>query len=52
MSDGLKAKIVAAVNSVAIPATGTTAQMDAAKLNRVKLATLLSVASPEYVAQR
>ncbi|WP_343683437.1 DUF1800 domain-containing protein [Asticcacaulis sp.] len=52
MSDGLKAKIVAAVNSVAIPATGTTAQMDATKLNRVKLATLLSVASPEYVAQR
>ncbi|MDC7692743.1 DUF1800 domain-containing protein [Asticcacaulis sp. DXS10W] len=52
MSDGLKSKIVAAVNSVTIPATGTTAQVDAAKLNRVKLATLLSVASPEYIAQR
>lgn len=52
MSDGLKTKIVAAVNSVAIPATGTTAQVDTAKLNRVKLAALLSLSSPEYIAQR
>ncbi|WP_144004652.1 DUF1800 domain-containing protein [Asticcacaulis excentricus] len=52
MSDTLKTKIVTAVNTVTIPASGTTAQVDAAKLNRVKLAVLLSMASPEYVAQR
>lgn len=52
MSDTLKTKIVTAVNTVSIPASGTPAQVDAAKLNRVKLAVLLSMASPEYVAQR
>ncbi|MFN3808098.1 DUF1800 family protein [Asticcacaulis sp.] len=52
MSDGLKSKIVTVITSISIPATGSDVQIEAAKLNRVKLAILLSMASPEYVAQR
>lgn len=52
MSGPLKSKIVTAVTGVNIPATGTQAQIDTAKLNRVKLAILLSMASPEYISQR
>nr|WP_303657405.1 DUF1800 domain-containing protein [Asticcacaulis aquaticus] len=53
MSATLKSKIVTAVSTVTIPGgTATQAQIDAAKLNRVKLAVLLSMASPEYIAQR
>ena len=53
MSAGLKTKIVNAVTGVTIPGgTATQTQIDTAKLNRVKLAILLSMASPEYIAQR
>lgn len=53
MSAGLKTKIVNAVAAIAIPGgTATQTQIDTAKLNRVKLAILLSMASPEYIAQR
>ena len=53
MSAGLKTKIINAVTAVAIPGgTATQTQIDTAKLNRVKLAILLSMASPEYIAQR
>ncbi|UDF05251.1 DUF1800 family protein [Asticcacaulis sp. AND118] len=52
MSSPLKSKIVTAVTGITIPANGTQAQIDTAKLNRVKLAILLSMASPEYIAQR
>ncbi|MBW8733042.1 MAG: DUF1800 family protein, partial [Asticcacaulis sp.] len=53
MSAGLKTKIVNAVAGIAIPgATATQAQIDTAKLNRVKLAIFLGMASPEYIAQR
>ncbi|MFT3996581.1 MAG: DUF1800 domain-containing protein [Asticcacaulis sp.] len=52
MSASLKTKITNAVIGVNIPANGTQTQIDAAKLNRVKLAILLSMASPEYIAQR
>ncbi|MFN3228900.1 MAG: DUF1800 family protein [Asticcacaulis sp.] len=51
MPEALKTRITTAVTSVAIPATGQT-QIDAAKLNRVRLAVLLSMASPDYLAQR
>jgi hypothetical protein len=37
---------------VTIPATGTQAQIDAATLNRAKLAVFLTLASPDYLAQR
>jgi hypothetical protein len=50
MSAGLRQRISDAVNSVSV--TGTAAQMTAANLNRVKLAIFLTMASPEYLAQR
>ena len=53
MSAGLKAKIVDAVTAVAVPGgTATQAQINAALLNRAKLAVFLAMASPEYLAQR
>jgi uncharacterized protein (DUF1800 family) len=53
MSAGLKTKIVNAVNGIAIPGgTATQTQIDTAKLNRVKLAVFLGMASPEYIVQR
>src|SRR5262249_23539042 len=50
MSSGLRSSLTTAINSVAI--TGTQAQMDAARLNRVKLAVLMVMSSPEYLSQR
>lgn len=52
-SAGLRTKISAAVTGITIPgATSSQSSIDAAKLNRVKLAIFLSMASPEYIAQR
>jgi uncharacterized protein (DUF1800 family) len=47
-------QIIDAVTAVAIPATPTTtlAQIDAALLNRSKLAMFLTVASPDFIIQR
>ena len=53
MSAMLRARIVESLNSVAIPGgSATPAQIDAAKLNRVKLAVYLTMISPEYLVQR
>jgi len=53
MSAGLKSNIVTAVTAVAIPGgTATQAQINAALLNRAKLAVFMAMASPEYLAQR
>jgi uncharacterized protein (DUF1800 family) len=53
MSTTLKSRIVQAVTDIAIPAAGSTqTSIDTANLNRVRLAILLSMASPEYLAQR
>lgn len=52
LSSGLQAQLVAAVNAIAVPATGTAAQIDTARLNRVKTAVFLSLVSPEYLVQR
>ncbi|ALL12864.1 DUF1800 domain-containing protein [Caulobacter henricii] len=53
MSATLKAKIVEAVTGVSIPGgTATQAQIDAAKLNRAKLAVFMTMASPDYLTQR
>lgn len=53
MSTTLRARMVDAVNSVAIPGgTATAAQISAAQLNRAKLAIFMSMASAEYLAQR
>lgn len=53
MSTGLKTNIVNAVTAVAIPGgTATQAQINAALLNRAKLAVFMAMASPEYLAQR
>jgi hypothetical protein len=51
MPASLKTTISGAVNSVAIPsgANVTAAQIDAAKLNRVKIAVYLTMASPEFL---
>ena len=53
MSTPLKNKIVEAVGTIALPGSGSIqSDIDAALLNRVRLAILLSMASPEYLAQR
>jgi uncharacterized protein (DUF1800 family) len=56
MNAALKAEIQAAFESVAIPAlnaAGTNqAQIDGAKLNRVRLATYLVLVSPEFLVQK
>ncbi len=52
-SAGLRSRISAAVTGITIPgSTASQSQIDTAKLNRVKLAVFLSLASPEYIAQR
>jgi uncharacterized protein (DUF1800 family) len=53
MSAGLQAKIGAAVSAIIIPSgRATAAQINAAELERVKLAIFLSMASAEYIHQR
>lgn len=54
MSQALRDRITAAVTSVAIPsgANVTQAQIDAARLNRVKTAVYLSMSAPEFIVQR
>ena len=53
MSPSLRGKIVAAVSAVPIPGgTATAAQVNTARLNRVKLAIFMTMASPEYLVQR
>jgi uncharacterized protein (DUF1800 family) len=52
MSSALRGRIVAAVGSVKIPAGGAQASINAALLNRAKLAVFMAMASPEYVVQR
>jgi uncharacterized protein (DUF1800 family) len=51
MPASLKTTITGAVNSVAIPSGNnvTPAQIDAAKLNRVRIAAYLTVASPDFM---
>lgn len=53
MSPTLRVRITDSVNSVVIPGAGSTqAQIDAARLNRAKLAIYMTMVSPEYLAQR
>ena len=54
MSSTLRSRIVESVNAIAVPsgATVTQAQIDAALLNRSKLAVFMAMASPEYIVQR
>jgi len=53
MSSTLRSRIIDSVNGVAIPGSGSTqAQIDAALLNRAKLAVFMAMASPEYIVQR
>jgi uncharacterized protein (DUF1800 family) len=53
MSSTLRTRIVDAVNGVAIPGgTATQSQINAALLNRAKLAAFMTMASAEYLAQR
>ena len=53
MSSALRTAIIDSVTSVAIPGgTATQAQIDTARLNRVKLAVYLTMVSPEYLVQR
>ncbi len=51
MSSTLRAQIIAAINSVTIPATNTT-NIENAKKNRVYMAIYLTMASPEYLVQK
>jgi hypothetical protein len=54
VSQGLKDTITAAVGSIAIPPSNGSNQssIDTAKLNRVRAAILLVLASPEFLVQR
>jgi len=53
MSPALRGRIVEAVTGVAVPGgNATQAQINAALLNRSKLATYMAMASAEYLAQR
>jgi uncharacterized protein (DUF1800 family) len=53
MSATLRQRILDAVNGVAVPgATATAAQVNTALSNRAKIAVFLTMASPEYLAQR
>ena len=53
MSSGLRTRIVDSVNAIAVPGgTATQAQINTALTNRAKLAILMTMASPEYLAQR
>jgi hypothetical protein len=53
MSSTQRTRMTDAINAVTIPSgTATQAQIDAAKLNRVRIAVLTSMASPEYLIQR
>jgi len=54
MSATLQQRITDAVNGVTIPsgASVTQAQINAALLNRAKIAVFLAMASPEYIVQR
>jgi uncharacterized protein (DUF1800 family) len=51
MSPALRTQIKTAVDSIAIPATNQT-NIDNAKRNRVNMAVYLTLASPEFLAQR
>jgi uncharacterized protein (DUF1800 family) len=52
--DALRTEILTAITKITIPTPTATnqAQVDAAKLNRVKSAVLLTLASPEFLAQK
>jgi uncharacterized protein (DUF1800 family) len=53
MSATLHQRLVDSINGVAIPGgTATQAQINAALLNRAKIAVMLTMASPDYLAQR
>lgn len=52
MSSALRQRLTTALNGVAIPTTGTPAQIDAARLNRAKLAVFMTMTSNEYIVQR
>ena len=53
MSSGLRTALTDSINSIAIPAAGSAqAQIDAALLNRARLAVYMTMVSPEYLIQR
>ena len=52
MSGTLQGRLTSAIQGVAVPANGTPAQVNAALLNRAKLAIFMTMASPEYLVQR
>ncbi|MEI6283161.1 MAG: DUF1800 family protein, partial [Alphaproteobacteria bacterium] len=53
MSVTLRQRLIDAINGVTIPGgTATQAQINAALLNRAKIAVMLTMASPDYLVQR
>jgi uncharacterized protein (DUF1800 family) len=54
MSSTMQTRVLAGINAITIPASNGSnqAQIDSAKLNRVKTAVFFSMISPEYLAQR
>lgn len=53
MSTALRTALTDSINSIAIPGVGATqAQIDAALLNRARLAVYMTMVSPEYLIQR
>jgi uncharacterized protein (DUF1800 family) len=52
MPAALRSRLVEAANSIPIPANGTAAEIEAARLSRVRTIVLLSAAAPDYLIQR
>lgn len=54
MSESLKTSLVNSVSTIDLPAptASNKAQVDAAKLNRIRFALLLALASPEFIVQK
>lgn len=52
MPSSLRSRLVEAVSSISIPANGSAAQIEAARLARVQTALLLSMSAPDYLIQR
>ncbi|MYM26011.1 DUF1800 family protein [Duganella sp. FT135W] len=52
MSTTLRNQVIAAVSAITIPTTGSSTSIDNARKNRVYMAIYLTMASPEYLAQR
>jgi hypothetical protein len=52
MPSSLRSRLVETANSIPIPANGSAAEVEAARLSRVRAIVLLSAAAPDFLIQR